>query len=210
MSNTVKTIAKSATRALGLVVSKFKSSGGSLYETFTHLFESMVQPVLLYGAALWGTVERKVINTVQNKACRFFLGVLRNASNVATRGDMGWGSVFGKQKIEVLRLWCRLKNTDDNRLVKKIFKWSYRLAENRKKSWEYYVIRMNRVMETENLNNTEPVSTSATIYNCKHILQVQDQRDWHDDLYNDRNLVNGNKLRTYRLFKNTLETAEFV
>ena len=35
----------------------------------------MVKPVLLYGAGIWGAENMQVINIVQNKARRFFLGV---------------------------------------------------------------------------------------------------------------------------------------
>ena len=74
LQGTVKHIAKSATRALGAVISKFKRTGGILFDCYKQLFDSMVKPVLLYGAGIWGTENRQVINTVQNKACRFFLG----------------------------------------------------------------------------------------------------------------------------------------
>ena len=90
LQGTVKHIAKSATRALGAVISKFKRTGGILFDCYKHLFDSMVIPVLLYGAGIWGTANRQAINTVQNKACRFFIGVQKTASNIAKRGDMGW------------------------------------------------------------------------------------------------------------------------
>ena len=99
-----------------------------------------MQPVLLNGAGVWGTSEKSVLNMVQNEACRFFLGVPKNAANSATRGDMGWLSVFSKQKLEVIRLWCRLKNTNNDRLTKHVFHWSYTLANqtrSRKKTWEF-------------------------------------------------------------------------
>ena len=72
LQGTVKHIAKSATRALSAVISKFKRTGGILFDCYKQLFDSMVKPVLLYGAGIWGTENRQVINTVQNKACRFF------------------------------------------------------------------------------------------------------------------------------------------
>ena len=50
LQGTVKHIAKSATRALGAVISKFKRTGGILFECYKQLLNSMVKPVLLYGA----------------------------------------------------------------------------------------------------------------------------------------------------------------
>ena len=83
----VKHIAKSATRAPGAVISKFKRTGGILFDCYRQLFDSMVEPVLLYGAGIWGKENRQVIITVQNKACRFLL-VQRTASDIATRGEI--------------------------------------------------------------------------------------------------------------------------
>ena len=71
---TVKEIAKSASRALSALYTKHLSCGGFSYDVYTKLYRSMVEPVLYYGASIWRQSEWKEINTVQNKACRYFLG----------------------------------------------------------------------------------------------------------------------------------------
>ena len=80
--------------------------------------------MLLYGAGLWGLSEQKRVNTVQNKACRYFLGLGKKASNLASRGDMGWSSCAHKHEIEACRLYFKIERTQENRLDNKIFKWS--------------------------------------------------------------------------------------
>ena len=102
------------------------------YGVFSKLYESLVEPVLFYGAGIWGLSEQKEINTVQNKACRYFLGLGKTAANIASQGDMGWTSCNMKQKIESCRLYFKIQCTDDNRLVKKVFRWS----STHGKSWE--------------------------------------------------------------------------
>jgi hypothetical protein len=37
------------------------------------LFDSMVAPILYYGAEIWGTDKVKDIETVQNKFCKWLL-----------------------------------------------------------------------------------------------------------------------------------------
>ena len=71
--------------------------------------------VFFYGAGIWGLSEQKKINTVQNKACRYFLGLGKNAANIASQGDSEIGSC---------RLYVKIQCTDDNKLVKKVFRWS--------------------------------------------------------------------------------------
>ena len=80
---TVKYVAQAATRALGLLISKFKLMGGMPYEVYTKLYDSMVWPIISYGAAIWGTKDYSAINAVQHRACRFYLGVGKYTPNAA-------------------------------------------------------------------------------------------------------------------------------
>ena len=87
---TAKYVAQSVTRALGLLISKFKQTGGMPFKVYKKLFDTTVWSVISsYGAAIWGTKEYSVINIVQNKACRFFIGVGKYTPNTAVNGDMG-------------------------------------------------------------------------------------------------------------------------
>ena len=110
---------KSASRALFVLYTKFKNAGGMAYNVYCKLYSSLVEPILFYCSGIWGLTIYGKINTVQNKACRFFLGVGKNAANLATRGDMGWTDCFVNQRIECCRLFSKLTNTSDDRMVKK-------------------------------------------------------------------------------------------
>ena len=67
--------AKLAIRALGLLIAKRKSTGGIPYDVFTKLYDSMVWPVIAYGASVWGDKTYLCINAVQNRAMSLVLGV---------------------------------------------------------------------------------------------------------------------------------------
>ena len=49
-----KHVAKAANRALGLVISRYKTFGGLPYNSFTKLYDSVVYSTVSYGAAVWG------------------------------------------------------------------------------------------------------------------------------------------------------------
>ena len=91
------------------------------YDVYTKLYTSLVEPILYYCSGKWGLTEYAKVNTVQNKACRNFLGIGKNAANLATRGDMGWTDCFVNQRLETCRLFCKLTNIQNDRLVKQIF-----------------------------------------------------------------------------------------
>ncbi len=73
---------------------------------------------------LWGTQSYKCINTVQNRAARYFLNVGRYTPNAAVNGDIGWIPIQIKCWKTVLSHWCRSVNMDATRLNRTIFLWS--------------------------------------------------------------------------------------
>lgn len=205
MEMAARELAKSASRALGALYTKFKFAGGMSHAVFKNLYESLVEPVLFYGAGIWGINKYNFTQLVQNKACRYFLGSGKNASNVATRGDLGWSSCDVKQKVEVCRLWLRLRETNHDRLVFKIHLWS----KEKRKSWECRVMKL--------LNQRSLYDYFINISNVKlcldtarRVFMEEDVNDWYRRLWDDKGHVNGNKLRTYRTYKNDLVSEPYV
>ena len=103
MNKTVSELAKSVSRALSTLYTKvFKS-----WDVFQKLYETLVEPVMFYIMFSSGEARTfKEIQSVQNKACRFFFpSGDKCASKVTLRDYMGWNSCFVKAKIEVCRLY---------------------------------------------------------------------------------------------------------
>ncbi len=95
-------VAKAASCALGLLIAKSKAYGELPYEVCSQLYNSLVYPIIDYGAAIWGTNQCSCISAVQHRACRYFMGVGRYTPNAAVQGDMAG--------IAVTRHWCHLVN----------------------------------------------------------------------------------------------------
>ena len=89
-SKTAKAVAKSANRALGLIIAKSKAFGGLPYDVLYKLYESLVCPVIRYGAPIWGTECFSCIQAVQNRAARYFLNVGKYTPVAAVNGDTAW------------------------------------------------------------------------------------------------------------------------
>ena len=53
-------------------------------------------------------------------------------------------------------------------------------------------------------------SNRHKMYNIKTKLYESEKQEWVEKLYQDRNEPNGNKLRTYRLYKNVLLRNKFI
>ena len=78
-----------------------------------------MQPVINYGAAIWGTKKYICIQAVQNRVYRFYLGVGNFTLNIAVIGEIGWKLPYQRQWENVVRLWGRLCNLNDERLTKR-------------------------------------------------------------------------------------------
>ena len=109
----VKPLADSGSHALGCLISKDHYLGGLSFNIFTHLYDSLVAPVLNYGGGIWGTTQFNQLHVIQNRACKFFLGVDTSTSNDASRGDMGWMPQSHRQYTEVARLYHRVETTSN-------------------------------------------------------------------------------------------------
>ena len=146
-----KELAKSASLALGSLMSKVVATVGMTHRVYTKLYTSTVEPILMYGSSIWGTKQFSCISSVQNRACKFFLYVGKHTSNIAARGDMGWTSCFTKQRVNLCRLWCRHLRTDESRNSYKILKWISRS----RKGWTSVVEKtVNKLNVRDVIHNT--------------------------------------------------------
>ncbi len=100
---TASIVAKSAGRALGLLITKYKAFGGLPYDCYTKLYDSLVQPIIDYGSSVWDTKEYSCINAIQHRACHFYMGVGKHTSHAAIQGDMGLILPSQRQWINVTR-----------------------------------------------------------------------------------------------------------
>ena len=145
---------------------------------FKKLYESLVEPVLFYSCGVWGISDFKEIQMVQNKACRYFLGGGKCASNVALRGDMGWNSCFVKAKLVVFRLWLKLRNVDDSRILKHIHNWSKLNG----RSWDARVVKLANELNVSDLIQDVNLPMRSTLNDLKELLSNKDFENWNKKL----------------------------
>ncbi len=110
-------LAGAAGRTLGNVISKFQALKNISYNTFFKMYHSYIVPIMDYGSGVWGYDNSEAGDKILFRAIRYYLGVL-----LALEGDMGWNSCKIMQSINMIRLWNRLINMDENRLTKRVFK----------------------------------------------------------------------------------------
>ncbi len=208
----VKVVAQSASRALGLLIAKYKSIGGMPYDFFTKLYDTIVHPVISYGAAIWGFKSFACINAVHNRAMRVFLGTGDYTPTAVVSGDMGWTPSYVRQWKSTCGHWSRHVNMHNVRVNKRIFTWAYNKANRSCRNWFYAV--------TEKLKSIGHASyTDISVPNQKHkfakdihaSLMERYVVEWSDSVNRVHGIsgIGRNKLRTYRLFKHTYEVEAY-
>ena len=120
----IRVLNDSAGRALGSILNKVKACKDLGYQTYSQLYQSCVCPVSDYASSVWGFHKNTGSEDIQNRAIRAFLRVHKLSPLLAINGDMGWIPPNIRQRCEVLRLWNRLVNMDDQRITKQIFNWN--------------------------------------------------------------------------------------
>jgi hypothetical protein len=65
---TASYVIRSANRAIGLLIAKFKVLGGMPYNVYTKLFDSMVWSFVAYGVAVWGTQICSCTDAIQTRS----------------------------------------------------------------------------------------------------------------------------------------------
>ena len=210
---TAKMVANAAGRALGLLIAKSRAHGGMPYNCFSKLYSCLVQSIIDYGAAIWGTRDFSCIQAIQNRACRYYLGVGKFTPSAAVQGDMGWRVVSHSQWLAVTRLWCRLINMERGRVNSKIFRWAFYRSNNRARTWCFHAksFYMNiGIGELCNIDRT--VKVSDILQKLDGLLDNYYQGKWKEEVNRvDAKRGSGkNKLRTYRLFKKDFKVENYA
>ena len=192
------TLAGAGGRALGAIISKFRTYKNIGFNTFSKMFDTSVSPILEYCSGVWGFKDFKECDKVHHRAARYFLGVHQKAPLLAISGDLGWTNSQNKRYINILRLWNRLLTMDDNRLTKKVFLWDYSLCN---QNWSAELLQVLQKIDLECIFH------STSICNLEHatneLLKIMNE-DWKDKL------LAKPKLRTYIKFKENYSTEDYV
>ena len=194
-------LGKASGRALGVLIHKYKSGGYMGHSTYRKLFDSCVAPVMDYGSAVWGIKSFKQINDIQLRALRVFLGVHKFCPIVGIEGDTAWDPPHIRHKLNMLKLWNRLVQMDNDRLTKKVFLYDYQNARQGVKNWCY---ELQSLLESILKPECFRERSICDILSAKEILLEHQKRKWKLQFDGQR------KLRFLKSFKDEICTENYV
>jgi len=143
--------------------------------------------------------ENNSLEQVCSQFYRFILGVSKVTPKVGIKGEIGRPPIRIKAERAQIKYWYRLNTLPENHVLHSALKENIKNDTNWHKNIEKIVGKndFNEVKEEHNINNINQLSK---IMDIKLINEYK--QSWKKQINIDKNNQNeGNKLRTYKLFK---------
>ncbi len=123
---------------------------------------------------------------------------------------MGWKPTIVRQWTRTFTQWNRCAKMDNGRCNKKIFKWSFRAALHRSKNWAFRVRKECEKLRIHEFDNDALLPPVFDIDTVRHALETGFLEHWEHSLTNHHGTSGGSKLRTYRQFKTSYGTEQYL
>ena len=102
---------------------------------FFKVFDSQVQPVLLYSAEVWGLKRIDCIERIHMLACKRFLKVPLKVPNKLIYGELGRYPLFISSAVKGIKYWLKLLHMDRSRLPHQAYLMLMNLDDRGKNCW---------------------------------------------------------------------------
>ena len=200
-TQTANVLSDASGRALGAITSRYYSVNGLHYDTYSKLYNTLVEPVMDYGSAIWGYKDYNRNNNVQHRAMRTFLGVGKYTAIPALYGELCWRTPRMRHHLDMIRLFVRLANMPEHRITHKVFKWDYQRA--RAGTWCHEVQAILQKCDLLNYYHTLTAPRSNIVAEASSQMLVIQKNDWTTSRYMP-------KLVNYNAIKMSFSTPSYV
>ena len=189
------------------------------------LFDSIVKPIMLYGCQVWG---QQIINHIlkadfgqfdklpfeelQNKLCKFSLGVGKYTSNLACRAELGRYPILISACSLAIKFWKNLLESPD-KLSHCAYKEELKLNIAGQNNWAGFIKQILHRCNMDNIWVRQKVNRDENIQvKVRNALKSQYSNIFFDRLNMTTGTTGktGNKLRTYKLVKNEYEAEHYL
>ena len=136
----------------------------------------------------------------------------KNTPVAAMAGDMDWQPVCGRQMLVVSNYWVRLSHMSNTSFNKRIFLFCLNSNRPGCKNWCFRVLNNYCKIGCNNISNVNvPICKHRFLNNVKQASITHFISDWNTTINSANGTSNrgGNKLRTYKLFKQSFETEHY-
>ena len=202
---TTKTLSVQAARAANNLLALFKRLSFDV-KTKLALFDSLVTPIILYGAEVWGIYDIKNVDRIHIKFFKAILGVKQQTPNNAVYGELGRYPLSVISKERSFKFWIHiLKQKDTNSPVFNVYQYMFnRTTSNpQTKSWASLIkSELGKLGLSYMWNRQNEIIPRFTIIQQR--LRDQYIQKWK------ASLSSMSKLDSYIRYKNTFEMEKYL
>lgn len=167
------------------------------------IFDSMIEPILLYGSEVWGFENLKIIEQTHLKFCKRVLKVRNTTPNFMVYGELGRFPLEVKIKVRMTSYWCKLVNNES-----KLCSLLYRLMLGLKLKTRYAFKWVNFVESIFNSSGSGFIFANQTGYCDKLYLKqtLCDQfiQQWFSEI------ENSSRGQFYSIFKKEFTLEKYL
>ena len=181
---------------------------------------STVRPILTYGCEAWASdftqlllkpnqLDKAPFEQINNKFCKYVLGVPSRASNFAVKAELGREPIFAFICCQALRYWIRILNMTEDRLVKSAYLSELDIHKRGGQSWASFI---HILLELANLSSVWDAPDPLELHKQSTTLKGK-ARSFYKQFYFDHNFAivgQQSKLRSYIEFKNNSNMENYL
>ena len=169
------------------------------------IWETLVRPILEYGAEICGEAEWEEAEKLQREMAKRILGLKESTNNEVALGELGWWKLRARRDMLRLRYWGRLINMKQGKLPRKVYEWELRRQKG-KRSWTMYTKRLLLELGMEDYWKKQRVNETREEWGelVSKKIQEREQRDWWLAVQERP------KLRTYKMVKKKMEYESYL
>ena len=195
-----------------------------------HLFDAMIRPILTYNSEIWGSTTLRHEKLLEEntdrlkeyfqtsfeklhiKWCKYTLGVHSKSSNIAVLSELGRYPITLHIIQSMVKYWYRLTRETDTSLILHSYKENIAMLNDNRDCWLktkrdiMFKLDLGHIYNNPDKYRFPYIKKTLT----KKLTSIIDKQ-FTADLYNDeRHNGDGNKLRTFRIFKNVIEEEPYL
>lgn len=214
-------LSKKASKAM-FCISKALYSEKRNVSLHIKLFDTCVKPILLYCSEIWAlpqilkgkhvnefeyNYDKFIPTKIQLKFSKFILGVHKSASNLAVLGELGFYPLAINALKSSVEYWFHLLKAKNSDLIARAYHENSSLGDSLYNKFKTFLELIGFEHIWDNQGTFSKRNTLNAIFNK---LKDRFHSYWSKMLFNDEKNVGGNKLRTYRKFKNDFKMEQFL
>ena len=108
------------------------------YSLFWKMFDTQIEPILTYGAEVWGLFENCEMEKVHTFAMKRFLNVPFHVSNKVIYGETGRYPLYIRTYVKCIKYWLKLLKLPTSRICRQAYEMMLIQQEQVGKPYEYF------------------------------------------------------------------------